>query len=117
MQVIHAILADSAVVAVVVAVAWASVLALRGRSAGGAFRRFQTFLIGVLVLAAIAGAANFASGARPSDGLHLLYGGVAIVLIPLAGSFLGGGAKRDRLITVATVVGLAGVLYRLFATG
>lgn len=116
-QAIHEILAVAAIGAVVVALAWAAILALKGRSAGGRSDRFQAVLIGLILLAAIAGTAVFASGARPADGLHVVYGGVAILLIPLARSFVGGGTRRDRLIMLVAIVALGGVMYRLIATG
>ena len=74
-------------------------------------------MVGIIALAAIVGAAAFLSGARPTDGLHLLYGLVAVMLIPFARSFLRGVARRDTLILLVAVVTLGGVIYRLFATG
>ena len=118
-QAIHAILAIAAIVAVVVGLVWAAVLALKGRSGGGGGSlsdRFQAVLIGVILLAAIAGAAVFVTGARPADGLHVVYGAVAILLIPFARSFVGGGTGRDRVIMLVAVVALGGVMYRLIAT-
>lgn len=78
---------------------------------------FQMATVGLVLLAAVVGAARFASGARPADSLLLLYGAVAIVLIPLARSFRRGANLRDGVLTLVTVVALGGVLFRLFATG
>jgi hypothetical protein len=116
-QAIHEILAVAAIGAVVVGLVWAAVLALTGSSGGGLPGRFQAVLIGVILVAAIAGAAVFVTGARPADGLHVVYGAVAVLLIPFARSFVGGGTRRDRVIMLVAVVALGGVMYRLVATG
>jgi hypothetical protein len=117
MQVIHQVLADAALVAVIIVVVWTVVLAVTRGTPGRGYERAQASMVGIIALAAIVGAASFISGARPADGLHLLYGAVAILLIPFARSFLRGVAPRDTLILLVAVVALGGVIYRLFATG
>lgn len=117
MQVIHQALAVAAVLAVIVVVVWTVVLAVTRRSPGRGYDRAQASMVGIIAVAAIIGAASFISGARPADGLHVLYGAVAILLIPFARSFLRGVARRDTLIMLVAVVALGGVIYRLFVTG
>ncbi len=117
MQPVHAILAYATVLAVGVALVWTLILAVTERSGGRVYDCLQTVVVVLIVLAATAGAALFAFGQRPSDGLHLMYGGVALVLIPLARSFLSGPGRRDTLLMLLTVVVLGGVLFRLFGTG
>jgi hypothetical protein len=117
LQSVHEFLAVAAVAAVVVAVAWAALLVFTGRDAGRRFRGAERVVIGLIVLAAVAGAVQFATGARPADGLHLLYGGAAIVVIPVARSFQNGAGSRAGIVMLLGFVVLAGVLYRLFATG
>jgi hypothetical protein len=117
MQAIHQVLADVALVAVAIVLAWTVVLAATRRMPGRGYARAQASMIGIIVVAAIVGGASFLSGARPADGLHLLYGAVAILLIPFARSFLRGMARRDTLILLVAVLALGGVIYRLFATG
>jgi hypothetical protein len=116
-QSVHTILAYAAVAAVGLAVAWSCILAVRARSGGRVFDRLQVVVVGLVLLAAAVGAALFASGARPADSLHLLYGGVAVVLIPLARSFRAGAVRRDSVLMLVAVVALGGVLFRLFSTG
>ncbi len=72
----------------------------------------------LIIVGAASGGLLLVSGARPADGLHLLYALIAIGLIPLARSFLGRSTGRGAvmLVLVAFVV-LGAVLYRLFATG
>jgi len=114
---IHALLADVTVLAVGVSIAWTALLALTHRTGGRAYERSQSAVIGLIVATALAGILGFATGARPTDGLHLLYGGVAIVAIPVARSFRSGTRPRDDLVVMVGLLVLAGVLYRLFATG
>jgi hypothetical protein len=117
MQAIHQVLAYAAIIAVVVVLAWTVVLAVSKGTPGRGYDRAQASMVGIIALAAVVGAASFISGARPADGLHLLYGAVAVALIPFARSFLRGVARRDTLILLVAVVALGGVIYRLVATG
>ncbi len=117
MQAIHQIFAVAALIAVVIGVVWAAVLAITRRPGGRAFARAQAVLVGIVALAAIGGALVFLTGSRPADGLHLVYGAVAILVIPFARSFLRAEARRDALVLFVAAVVLGGVIYRLFATG
>jgi len=109
--------ADAAIVAVVLVLAWGVILAITKGTPGRGYDRAQAVMVGIIALTAIVGAASFITGARPADGLHLLYGVVAVLLIPFARSFLRGVARRDTPILLVAVVALGGVIYRLFATG
>jgi len=80
--------------------------------------RFQAAVVSLLVVAAASGLIILAGGARPADGLHLLYALVAIALVPLARSFLGrASSRRSNLLLLVALVVLGAVVYRLFATG
>ncbi|MEX1173061.1 MAG: hypothetical protein WEG56_10665 [Chloroflexota bacterium] len=118
MDAIHLALAYLSVAGVVAGVGWSAGLALTGRVGGPLFDRFQAVVVSVLVVAAASGLVMLALGARPSDGLHLLYAAVAVALIPLARSFFGRADSRRAagLLVVAFVV-LGGILFRLFTTG
>lgn len=113
---------------VLAAAVW-SVLAAR-RSGGRDDHRFAVdrALIAAeaaIVLAVVAGAAVLAQGIPPADALHLLYGVLAVVALPL-GWLLGGRAapgavtptrlRRDTWIGVAAAILLA-IELRLFVTG
>lgn len=117
MQTVHAILADGTVLAVGVALVWGLILAIRFQSGGYFFDRLQAIVVALVLLAAATGATLFALGQRPSDGLHVLYGGVALILIPLARSYRSGASRRDSILMLVAVVVLGGVLFRLFSTG
>ena len=115
---LHLVLAYAAVVGVVVGIAWAAVLVITQRPGSPAFERFQAAVVAVVIVGAASGLVRLASGARPADGLHLLYAAIAIGLIPLARSFMGRASGRGPAVflLVAFVV-LGAVLFRLFTTG
>lgn len=114
---IHGLLAYGAVAITVAGIGW-SLLVVAGRAGGPAFERFQAALVSVLVVCAASGLVLLAAGARPADGLHLLYAIVAIALIPLARSFIGrANARVAGALLFAAFVVLGAVIYRLFTTG
>lgn len=115
---IHRLLAYVAVAVTVAGIGWSVFLVAAGRTGGPAFERFQAAVVSLLVVGAASGLVLLATGARPADGLHLLYTIVATALIPLARSFLGrmSGRAAAGLLLAAFVV-LGGLIYRLFTTG
>ncbi len=114
----HGLLAYAVVAVTVAAMGRSVVLIVAGRSGVPAFERFQAAVVSLLVVGAASGLALLATGARPAYGLHLLYAIVAIVLVPLARSFLGRATDRAaRALLLAAFVVLAGAVYRLFTTG
>lgn len=117
MQTVHGFLADVAAAVVAVAVLWCAILALLARPAGRWFDRLQRVVILSIAVTAAVGVIVFALGARPDDGLHLLYGGVAIIILPVARSFRSGASRRDALLMLAGFALLGGVVFRLFTTG
>ena len=113
----HRILAFVALAAVGLGMVWSLVLAATARAGGRAFDRFQAVVVATFLIAAAAGVARLASGMRPTDQLHLIYGAVAVVLIPVGRSFLVGRPRRDSLLMLLVFVSLGGVILRLFSTG
>ena len=81
-------------------------------------RRLAPVLGGLLVLQVALGAIVLLSGARPSEGLHLLYGIVILAVLPLAASFAAEAPPRPYSGVLA-VGGLVVLLlaWRLLATG
>lgn len=118
MDALHLALAYAAIAGVVIGVGWAAVLLVTRRPESPAFERFQAAVVAIVIVGAASGLVRLAAGARPADGLHLLYASVAIASIPLARSFLGraGGRGPAALLLVAFIV-LGALLYRLFTTG
>jgi hypothetical protein len=118
LEAIHRLLAYAVVGMTAAAIGWAVLLVLSKRAGGPAFERFQAAVVSLLIVGAASGLVLLATGARPTDGLHVLYAIVAIGLIPLARSFLGRASERARgALLIGAFVVLGGVVYRLFATG
>lgn len=120
-----------AVVAVTAALlAAAGWSALDGRRSGGAadhrfaVDRLVLVVVAVVALNGLLGSAILATGGRPADPLHLLYGPAALVTAPVAwwlgGRRSRGGStsrlRRDVWIAIAAAL-LVGIELRLFATG
>ena len=115
---IHRLLAYAAAAITVAGIGWSVVLVATGRAGGPAFVRFQAAVVSLLVVGSASGLVLLATGARPAEGLHLLYAIVAIALIPLARSFLGrANGRGPAALMLAAFVVLGGVAYRLFSTG
>lgn len=109
-----------------IAAAWSWVAA---RRTGGttdhrfAVDRLVLGLLGAVVVAALVGLGLVAGDARPDDPLHLLYGVLAALTLPVAWA-LGGRAaagygptrmRRDGWLAVAAAV-MLGIELRLFLT-
>jgi hypothetical protein len=75
-------------------------------------------VVSLLIVGAASGAILLATGARPADGLHLLYAAIALAVVPLARSFTGRSNRRGTAtLLLAAFVVLGAVLYRLLTTG
>jgi hypothetical protein len=120
-------LAIVATVALLAAATWSTVDGRRSRGARDhrfAVDRLVIVVEGILLVAAVLGAASALGGARPGDGLHLLYGPASLVSLPIGWALGGrpdrGGSRtrlrRDAWLLLAAVV-LVGIEVRLFATG
>ncbi len=117
METIHRILGYGTVVAVAVGLVW-SVVATRSAASGGRrFVRFQALVVGLFIVAAVAGAGLLMTGGQPKEGLHVVYAAIAIAVLPLARTFVPTTNGRAGIAVVAGFVVLGFVLYRLFATG
>ena len=112
----HSLGASTVLGAVLVSGVVGTVAALRGGSTWiDQLRRGLTVFIGLQVAT---GVALFVSGARPHESLHLLYGLVAIAILPLAGSFASEAPPRPRAWVLAgACMLLLIVAWRLASTG
>lgn len=118
MDTIHQFLAYAVLAAVVGGAVWSAALARTGRTGGARFEQYQAAVVSLIILGAAIGLIMLASGSRPADGLHLLYAVIAIAVIPLARSFLGGtGGRRAGALMLAAFVALGAIGYRLLTTG
>ncbi|HLE23503.1 MAG TPA: hypothetical protein VI701_04270 [Anaerolineales bacterium] len=79
---IHARLANSYILFMLIAAAWSFVAAARRRGVSGA--AFGIFAIAELLALAqgVLGMALYAAGERPARGVHLLYGVTALLALP-----------------------------------
>ena len=115
---IHRLIAYVAIPSIAAAIGWAVVLAVADRAGGAAFERFQAAFVALLIVGVASGGILLATGARPADGLHLLYAGIALAVVPLARSFTGRPSGRGTaVLLLAAFAVLGAVLYRLFTTG
>ena len=107
----------SLVLGAVVLVGIAAILiAMRGGSSWtNRLRVGLTVLIGLQV---VAGLASLASGNRPNESLHLLYGLAALAILPLAGTFASEAPPPARAwVLAAACLVLLVIAWRLASTG
>ena len=117
MEPIHRLLAYGAVAIVAIGLGWTALALVRPATAGPG-ERFQAAVVALFIVGAASGLVVFAEGSRPADALHLLYGALAVGAIPLARSFVGrSSGRRAAILLLAAFIVLAGLVYRLFATG
>lgn len=117
MDMIHRLLAYAAIVTIVIGIVWSLLLVLRGRPVGSDFERFQAAVVSLIIVGSASGVLLVLSGARPAEGLHLLYGVIALTIIPLARSFLGRTSeRRTAVLLLVAFVALGAVIFRLFGT-
>ena len=117
-ETIHRLIAYAAIPLITAGIGWSLFLAVTRRAGGAAFEPFQAAVVSLLIVGAASGAVLLASGARPADGLHLLYAGVALAIVPLARSFMArrGGRGTAPLMLAAFAV-LGALMWRLLTTG
>jgi cation transport ATPase len=112
------VLAWAAAVCAIAGIGWAFVDVLRQRTGGPRFELFQAGVVAMLLVGAASGLIALSSGARPREGLHLLYAVIAVALVPLARSFLGQARGRGASMLMLTTFAVIGALvYRLITTG
>lgn len=118
MDAIHRLLAYATAAAAIGGIAWSLILVPRSRRSGAGFERYQAAVVSLIIVGAASGALILTAGARPADGLHLLYAALALAIIPLTRSFLDRtGERRAALLLLAAFVVLGAIIYRLFTTG
>lgn len=126
---LHTLFGAAVMVGSLVVVAVATRSALRGWRSGGhddhraALDRAVLIVLGALLLAELLGALLLATGSRPTDPLHLVYGAAGAIALPVA-TWIGarassGDASRVRrdVWTAGGGIVLLGIVLRLFATG
>ena len=114
----HALVGQVAMVLGLVAAFWSIALVATRRTPGAFFLGNLVWVFVTIAVAAILGAAMIASGASLRDGLHVVYGGLVLGVLPGAMLISSGRPERQRSIVAAvSAVVLVILLVRLFQTG
>jgi heme A synthase len=117
MQPLHALLGSVAMAVAALFAIGAAVAAWLDRG-HRLVRRAGLAVSAVLVIEVLVGAVLYLGGARPAEGLHLLYGLVILAVLPFASSFASEAPPRSYTGALA-VGGLVILLlaWRLLSTG
>jgi hypothetical protein len=114
----HAFVGQVAIVLGLVAVAWSIALVVARKAPGSFFLGNLVWAFLAVAAAAALGAATFVSGVPLRDGLHVVYGVLALGVLPGAMLIASGRPERQRSIVAAvSAVVLVILLARLFQTG
>jgi ABC-type Mn2+/Zn2+ transport system permease subunit len=82
------------------------------------FRRVTAITAGAGVVQAILGGLLFLGGKRPADNLHLVYGLIVLIAIPVAYAYSDQKqVRRDIIIMTIAAVAIIGAAIRAFVTG
>jgi hypothetical protein len=114
----HALVGQIAIVLAVIAAIWSVVLAITRRPVGSLFLGNAVWVGLAVVLAAVLGAATAVLVAPPGDALHVVYGILAVALLPGATLIASSRPADDRaVVAVAASIVLVILLFRLLQTG
>ena len=114
----HALAGQVTIVLGLVAVVWSIALIVTRREPGPLFLGNLVWVFLAVAVAAVLGAATFMSGAPLRDGLHVVYGVLALGVMPGAMFIASGRPGRQRSIVAAvSAVVLIILLGRLLQTG
>lgn len=114
----HALVGQIALVLGVIAAGWSIVLVGTHRRPGSLFLGSVVWVGLAVGLAAVLGAATAVSVGPPRDALHLVYGALALALVPSA-VLIASNRPVDQRAAVAAVASIVLVilLFRLLQTG
>jgi hypothetical protein len=106
------------VVAGIAAVIWGLVLVRRGEPFTDGYRGILFAVGGSGIVQAILGGILFLAGCRPNNMLHLVYGLIAFIGIPVAYTYASEDmSKRDMLILAFAAFAITAAAWRAFDTG
>jgi uncharacterized membrane protein len=115
---LHVMLALASLAAMLGVAAEGAARLARARPPGRAAAAGSGVVAILLGMAAAGGLALLLGGQRPKEFLHLVYGLLALGLVPLADSLAAqAGPRRRALVRFLGALVAAGVIMRLFATG
>ena len=93
---LHARLAVALIVFALVLALWGSYQFIRHRAVSGGFRSSFLLLAALTAVQGTVGAIELATGTRPKELLHLVYGVFAVVFLPAMFTYAGRGNQKDR---------------------
>lgn len=97
---------------------WGLFLYFRGSNPSGGYLGALLIVEGIAVFQGLIGLVLLLQGNRPHDGLHLLYGVVAVLTLPAAYFLSGQGRERkDSLVFSLAMLFLVGIAIRGATTG
>lgn len=115
---VHRIVGLGGIAVAAIAVAWSVLIVVARRAADRAYLAALGVLVAVVLLAAIVGGLLLVTGSAPADPLHLLYGAIAVLAIPVGiGLAAGRTARRQSVVLFLAVLVELGVAVRLLQTG
>jgi hypothetical protein len=115
---LHALVGDGALAFGLAITAWAVLLLVLRRQPGVPFFIGVAATVFVVALSGLLGLVTLVIGPGPRDGLHILYGALAVAALPVAALYIVEFPLRRRLVAwpIAGAILLA-LIWRLFATG
>ncbi len=97
---------------------WGLVTYFRKLPSGGSFRATLILTEALFILQGLVGVLMFASGRRPHDNLHWLYGVLLVIVLPIATSYVSGrDPRREPLVYGIAGLFMVGLTIRALTTG
>jgi hypothetical protein len=115
---IHLVGARALLLYAVVVGIWGTYLYFRRQELNGGFRSSFLLMAGLTAIQGLAGLAVFASGRRPGELLHIVYGAFAVLFLPGVFLYAQGGSRRREAVFLAGAAWVVSIAYfRGIATG
>lgn len=115
---VHRIVGLAGIGVAAAALAWSVVIVVVRREPGRAYLAALGVVVAVSLAAALLGGLLLITGSGPTDPLHLLYGALAVLAIPVGIALAVGRApRRQSVVLLLAVVVELGVTVRLLQTG
>ena len=97
---------------------WGLVTYFRKQPSSGTFRATLVLTEALFIAQGVVGVLMFASGRRPHDNLHWLYGVLLVIVLPIAMSYVSGrDPRREPLVYGIAALFMLGLTIRAFTTG
>jgi len=115
---VHQRLAIAAILITLIIGIWGVVTFLRKREATSGYRSTLVMTEVLFIAQGLVGALLFVAGnKRPHDGLHILYGVLLVIALPIAASYTSNRARREPLVYGVVGLFMVGLSIRAITTG